>query len=365
MESLRRAMSIEPNDFRVPFLLARIDPVNGRQWLARSIAENPYDSMALIELSVWEEFSPDTSAAAERLLLQASSVDHTYGPRWALCNFYFRHNQPEKFWKWARASLDIPSETAGNKAAVFRLCWLFDPDAAKIASILPDDPLILRAYLNFLLASNHLESVAAISNRLMSSTAVTAGDADLVHMATHRLLDTAGIDAAVPVWRKMQAAGWAPLDAALPYNSRFAFPFSRSVFDWYAPEVAGVSFVQNESGVEFAFSGDEPERCGLLRQYVALGGGRYAAQCEFETRGMRSDGTGLRWHIFNGAGSEISVSPEMADAAQTPQQIRWMFAAPAGGLQPVRIDLHYERVPGTARIQGTLMLHSIRLNRTG
>jgi hypothetical protein len=80
-------------------------------------------------------------AHAERALLEAARIDRQYLPAWTLANFYFRRNDPEHFWPWARHAARMAYD---DRAPLVRLAHEFEPDPRRILDRLGDTPELRR-----------------------------------------------------------------------------------------------------------------------------------------------------------------------------------------------------------------------------
>ena len=97
--------------------------------LRKAVDLNPRLASGWVELGLRAETAGDL-AGAEDCLLRATRADRTYSTSWTLANFYFRHEQREKFWPVVRRALVIGDVQAYDPAPLFRLCWKLtrDPD---------------------------------------------------------------------------------------------------------------------------------------------------------------------------------------------------------------------------------------------
>lgn len=140
-DSLRAAIGLAPDGWQYYMRLAQLDPVNARQLLNSSLRLNAYDAQADIELGLENE-AEENYPTAEKQLLQAFNIDHTYMPRWTLANFYYRRGNLPEFWVWARSAAAIPSDDIGG---LLDLCWRASPDPSVVsAAIFNQKPEFLR-----------------------------------------------------------------------------------------------------------------------------------------------------------------------------------------------------------------------------
>ena len=90
--SVRAAIRLVPDEANYYMRLSEFDRVDAKSLLTESLRLNRYNAQADIELGLQYEADGDF-ARAEKQLLEAFDVDHTYMPRWSLANFYFRQNR--------------------------------------------------------------------------------------------------------------------------------------------------------------------------------------------------------------------------------------------------------------------------------
>jgi hypothetical protein len=110
-----------------------------------------------------------------------------------------------------------------------------------------------------------------------------------------------------------------------------------------------------------AFSGDQPETCTALVQFVPVhAGAHYRFGFDYRTTDL-PPASGLRWSVFDartGADS-ATASPWLSGPIWKAGELR--FQAPESGL--VRLALTCRRMPGATRIHGTLGLRRLSLER--
>ncbi len=96
--------------------------------LRRAVALNPSDGRAWIEMGLRLEATGDLGAA-EQALLRAAQEDLTYLPRWTLMNYYYRRNDVDRFWFWAKAAVPM---IYGDPLPLFHLCGRVGEDGGLI-----------------------------------------------------------------------------------------------------------------------------------------------------------------------------------------------------------------------------------------
>jgi len=184
-DSIRTAIGLVPDGWQYYMRLSQLDRAHTRDLLDASLRLNRYNAQANIELGLQYEADGDYSNA-EKQLLEAYSVDHTYLPRWSLANYYFRRDNMPAFWMWARRAADMPADDIGP---LFELCWHVSQDPMAIGQeLLNEKPEVTRQYLNFLLAKGQLQAVAGFAPRL-----IRAGDEEtdrpLIFAVINRLVN--------------------------------------------------------------------------------------------------------------------------------------------------------------------------------
>ena len=124
-------------------------PGHAIQHLKRALALNPHLTKAATALAFELEARGDAHAS-EAVLLESSRQDKQYAPAWAIANFYFRQNQPEPFWSWARAAAE---KAYGDVGPLFDLCFHLTDDASTVLDrVVVPKPLVEQCYLAYLAA---------------------------------------------------------------------------------------------------------------------------------------------------------------------------------------------------------------------
>jgi len=349
-----RAMEIAPRN--TEYLAQRAFEVDYEGGDSRAIQEtiatlNPYSSAPRIRLGLAAELSGDRESA-ERWLLDAARVDYQFEPRWTLANFYFRAGKPDEFWKWMRAALEV---SYGDRTPAYDLCWRVSNDPREILTLaIPDRHEVAGSYLIYLLAKKPT-GIAALQAEAARRLAAyhDASDLPLLFEVCDRLLQ-ARDPAALEVWG---LAGQSVPSGV--FNGDFAsIPLNRG-FDWRVIESAGVTHVNLNApaGHRIALSGQEPESCLLLQQFLNLRADkRYRLHWESRTAGIKSP-SGLEWRV-----ARPSSRPGSGDIRLLPSE-DWT----AGELTIVTddvftdLELVYQRPIGESRAEGNVELRHIRL----
>jgi tetratricopeptide (TPR) repeat protein len=353
-DSVRAAIRLVPDSWEYYMRLAQFDRGHTRELLSTSLRLNRYDAQADIELGLQYETEGDF-ARAEKLLLDAYDVDHTYLPRWTLANFYFRRDNTPAFWAWAHNAAEMPASDIGP---LFELCWRVSPDPGGIAGVLLNEKSeVTRQYLIFLLAKGQLQAVADVAPRLIRSGEPET-DRPLLFDVVNRLVIANDGVAANALWHSLIKEHWVVADATVPNNAVFAREPLPISFDWSLPEYPGLHSWPGASGLETEFSGSQPEECTIAEQAVVLAPGNYSLAYTYRTTDIPSK-TGIRWQIIDAQSNTVlASSPDLSSDASI--QAAVTFSVPPGA-SLLRLRLVYRRALGTPRISGTLVVISTQI----
>jgi hypothetical protein len=356
MDDVVRAVRLAPGNATYAAWLAQLEEHDGRDpapLLDLAVQLNPRDSALWIRRGLNAEWRGD-AAGAERDLLQAARVDHTFDPRWALANYYFRRHDADRFWQWIRGALEM---SYGDRRPIFRLCWAMSQDARVIRAGLPDDPAILRPYLDFLRMEDHLDAALPVARELMANADTPAAPVLLAYC--DKLLDVAQGASALEVWNALcrrRLIPYPPLDPERSLsltNGNFAYVPMMRGFDWRVMNTPAVAATRTESPPVFKFSlsGQQPEQCELIAQFVPLAPSRrYRLSFSYRTLDIPPDG-GLRWTIAGAASPALSAEDWRTESMQ--------FTS--AGAAVARLALNYRRMPGTVRAEGSVWLRDLKL----
>jgi len=349
------AMRLAPGDADIRLRLVGND-VAGLQAAA---ALDPGNADAWIRLGLAAEIHGDDSTA-ELALLEAARVSRQYAPRWTLANYYFRRGDRAHFWTWMSAALRMGY---GELDPAFALCWSMSRDGAEIRRLaIPERAPVLNAYVRFLLSTGRL----AASEPIAASLAARGGADDLSTLGAwlNLQLDRGSVPVAVTVWNTLCARRLLPYAAIDTERAPLtdgdfgtASPVSGG-FAWRLPPVNGAAVAWDRRGrwLRIDFSGDQPEACAPLLEYVPLRAGRiYRLRFTYRTAYI-APASGLSWSVYDArTGVDLAQdSPFLSSDEWKPAQVR--FRAPACGL--VRVTLVCRRVSGQTRIAGWVELRA-------
>ena len=330
--------------------------------LRTAAALDPLNSSVWIQLGLRNE-TEKNYAAAEKCLREAARVDRMFDPRWSLMNYYFRRADMDHFWLWAGRALEM---SYGDLAPIFRLCWRATNDPSAVRRIIPDSHAILSKYLSFLLA----ESNWKVSEQVACEVASRADGADLARLLTScdRSLEQSHVPVALTIWNALCArrvlpyAELAPARGAILTNGDFAFESLGQGFDWHDASSAEITAQRSESpaGMKVSLSGRQAEACDLLWQRIPLDpGAHYRFRFHCQTTGVDSP-SGLRWRVVSAAGNtRVAQSSWLAADEWKKQEMDFT----AGDEDSARLALVYERAAGTTRLEGSIRLRNLVIER--
>jgi tetratricopeptide (TPR) repeat protein len=333
--------------------------------LQKAVDANPRLASAWTELGLRAEAAGNV-APAESYLVRAARTDRMYATLWTLANFYFRHNESEKFWPAARRALCVGDVSAHDPAPLFHLCWKMSPHADVVLErAIPDVGSVQARYLAFLVRENLSPAAEPVTERVVALGGER--DLDAVFLYCDRRIAAGDADGAVHAWN---ALCWRTLRNYRPLvpgivatltNGDFSSVPVEHGFDWRTPSVAGVTV--ERAGLPprlwISLDGNEPEICDVLEQYVAVAPDRkYRLRFRYQTDDIAA-GSGLRWRISTPGGAEVpSEASDLASEMEADAMVR--FRAPAGA-SLVRLALAYRREPGTTRIEGRVAVAAASL----
>lgn len=356
-ESILAAISLVPDSSEYYMRLAQFDREHAQELLVKALSLNRYNAQANIELGLRYEAAGEYSKA-DKALLDAFEVDHTYLPRWSLANYYLRRNDIPAFWAWARRAAEMPADDLGP---LFELCWRVSPDPEEIANnILNDKPEVVRQYLRFMLTRDVLPAETNVAQRLVNSGEPDT-DRSLLFSVVNRLVAAGDASRANALWHSLIQRQWVLADLTVPNNGNFAREPLPVNFDWALPEYSGLHSWPGSSGLESEFSGKQPENCVIAEQAVVLGPGNYELVYTYHTSDIQPD-TGIRWQITDvKSGTVLGDSTDLSSDMVVQSSLAFSVLP---GQSLLRLRLMYRRTLGTPRIAGTLVLTSaqIRLN---
>jgi hypothetical protein len=352
--SIQKAIRYVPDGWPYYMRLAQLDRDNSAQLLKSTLRLNEYDAQANVELGLRYEADGD-SAAAERQLLQAYGVDHTYLPRWSLAGFYFRQGNMPEFWKWARSAADMPSDDIG---ALLDLCWRVEPDPSRITSAISNQkPEFLRQYVNFLLTKDQPRAATGAAQSLIRS-GDTKSDLPFMFAVLNSLVTANEPSAAYDLWHQLMQNQWITADWTMPNNAAFQrIPLPVSL-DWSFPEYQGLHSWPGPSGLETEIVGNQPEDCIIAEQSIILAPGTYSLIFDYKTTGI-SPYSGIRWQLLDLKSKETLAESGDLSSEQLKREELGFTVMPGSSL--LALQLRYHRRLGTVRVAGMLNVEKVQI----
>jgi hypothetical protein len=241
--------------------------------------------------------------------------------------------------------------------------WLVTQDAGRIAAAVPDRARVLLQYAWFLSNARQFTAIPPVVRRLVASVGNANprlwGRDDLLASIEDRILGAGDRRDGLAIWTSLKNGGWIPHgipNSEHPLtNGDFRIPFYRHGFDWAPMDSIGARVEQFHDApvVRISLSGEQPDRCVLLRQYVPLSPG---SVYNLRWRAAAPDG-GLAWHLRAMPAKEAAglVSGDLSSSAQ------WQFRAPASEVG--MLSLEYSRPLGRVRAAGAITLESVSLEK--
>jgi tetratricopeptide (TPR) repeat protein len=339
--------------------------------LLRAAAANPLNADIPMALGLREEFRGHIPEA-ERYLVRAAELDHTFKPAWTLVNFYARNGQPDKTWPLIARALAL-DPLAFNPTPVFDLCWNQSRSEGriaerKIAALLPQHGSVPVEYLLYLLTTRRMDSAIDFWPRALAAATgdVASPEAQALVQYPDFLIAANRLPEAVRGWNELVAkkiVASSRLDPSAGISvadPNFDFPLLNHSFGWRAGTERGLFVESNPSRLRFEFDGNEPESSSvLLTTLVPLLPGRAYRLV------WKSDGSGLSAPRDPGFVFRITQEPGQSATECPPLLVVGDDGACAFSTLPgtgyARLELRYARALGTTRIQGSLGMTSVRV----
>ncbi len=348
------------------------DEAGAAQSLARAVEAAPSDYRLRIELAAQLE-RQQRFEEAEANLQVATSSSPGFEPRWALANFYLRHDREDEFWTTIREA--VAADPVGTSAAA-ALCWRsFDDPGLILERAMPDEPEVNRRYFAFLSALDNLSASRQAWPRF--SATMTSSEVSLAGQYVDELLAARDVKAATEAWNRLIELGHLPFDELAPQtgtsltNGRLRREPSSLGFDWRPLEQRGVSWLlrpperDGSRVIEFSFNGAQESQLALMRQYAPVLPDRsYTFDFEYATQGMPTE-PGMGWAISDAAGGRSLLDFKDLPVAESYwDRIRWNFrTGPETRL--IALEFGYRAVPGVERPSGRFVLRRLDLNLEG
>jgi hypothetical protein len=303
-----------------------------------------YDSARWIDSGLEHESHSDFPAA-EYDLLQAAEVDHLFQPRWTLAGFYFRRNDPEKFWHWTQAALKVGSRDLG---ALFDLCWKMPGAPEKIwSAAMPDSKLVWNEYLYYLMNTGKWPAAAFTAQRI-AEVADLSDKASLMNYCDLAMAHEERISAGA-VWQALRKHGLLPFAAGqILTNGDFRTAPSGRGFDWRTP-TKNLTNSFTAGSIGFTLDGFQHEHELLLEQPLALDPKfQYQLDYEYKTTGFDTR-PGLQW-VAGTSRADIQPAPDW-----TPGKLEF-------GGSAASLSLIYQRQTGSTQAEGSIFFRNVGIS---
>jgi hypothetical protein len=206
-------------------------------------------------------------------------------------------------------------------SAQFRQCWALTGDGDFILErAIPDRPVVLRRYLDFLVSEGRLDAAAPVAQMVLARADREAAPS-LVNYCDRMLAAWRG-EEALAIWNALV--------------ERKLIAEAGHGFDWRIAETPGIHVERAGDGWRLRFNGRQPESAEILSRYVPLVAGQ-----RYRISGCPGE-SGLRCSLLGADGRDLANGPpENANLS--------------------RLVLAYRRVPGTTRIEGSIAVKVLEI----
>lgn len=361
----QQAIRLAPGNPEYYIRLAESDPAVALPAIQIAAALNSLNSNIWIMFAHIAEERKDFQQA-ESCLLRAVQLDKTFAPRWLLEEYYFRRRDQVHFWPAMRAAL---AASYDDVTPLFDSCWTFaaNPDTI-LRQAIPDRTNVQRQYLDYVLTKNRLDLAGPVAAKVMEHAAPE--DAPSLLSYCDRLLEKKQPLEALEVWnslskkRLLDYSHLAPDRGTSITNGNFEKPFLSRGFDWRLADLPGITTRHGglPATLQFSFSGKQPETCEILSELVPLEPERkYRLSVRYETSQLGHE-TGLSWRILDSldASDLLEGAGQLTGKERTEGEQEFAFVT-RGQTRLARLVLTYQRVLGTVRIEGWLVLRNVGL----
>lgn len=356
--ALRLGSQLDPFAAEPLIQLARLDPSHGALYRTEALHRNPW--LTEVRLDLARDTSAIVRGHEERILLEAACRDRQSLPAWTLAHYYWSHDRPDDFWRWAAHCARVMK---GDRRGLLRLARMAAARWRVPVEEVPErlnagDRSLERDLLNELLLAGDLGASGRVAERVLLRA--QAVDTPFLTEYLERLLKVGDATAAVSLWNQMCRRGLLQADPLrgpkANWNIAFRPPAESPGFDWRPAPTPGV-FLNWGGPLRLRLDGQQPEAAELAWQYVPLRRGRYrlSSASSLDSREPPEAGE-LRWELLV-AGTRHSLalphSPEQTVRTMTV----WVDSTEELG----RLALMIRRQPGVRRLVGELALYRAEL----
>lgn len=372
LDAIAAACKLNPFDYQAWIAKAQYEEQAGIDASAtwrRAASLDPRNPRILIPAGISAELREQTQEA-ENYYRTAEQYNALWLPRWTLANYYFRQGRMSETIEWLKKALD---RSYGDLSAAFDLAKQAGASEERILrQILPPSRHAYAGFLYWLSREQLDERLAALIEdsastyvKLVSNEGFTRYAEDPVLYASNRLVQEGLGSPARRIWRAACGSNIIdcskPIDDGLIGNGEFSKKFIVSFLDWTLLKVPGITSIhQPGTGtVKYIFSGDQPEQCDLLQQWIVPSSGeKWRVRFDFQTRDIsQRDAAGLQWELD---GKPLSTDKAIASDTWRKEQFD-IEANPIA--RTSRLALVYRRASGTTRLAGELWIRNVRADR--
>lgn len=370
MAGLESAIRLEPADSVLVARAALTKNENGDmsaevdRELQRASELNPYSADVQMALGLREEFRGHRTEA-ERYLVHAAEIDHTFKPAWTLASYYFRNEQPDKGWPVIRRGLAL-NPLAFDPRPVFDLCWNESDNSKQILDLIPSQGGVALHYLAYLIDTKRPAAALELWPRAFGAADQSDPYDVEVMLRFPEFLEQANrVPEAVRVWNQLVDRGIIesgrldPAAGASIADPGFNFPLFERGFGWRVTHETSVTVVKTALSLRFEFDGDERETVDILGTVAPLLPGRpYRLNWKTDASGLSSPKEpGFAWQIVQEPGGAIITCQPMLESGDE-GACRFTSTPDASR---AKLDLIYKRANGTTRVEGMLRITNVKL----
>ena len=339
-------------------LLTDLDPKRADRHWERIRALHPLYAPAWIRLGLDHEMAGRT-AEAERTLVHAAMLDHSFLPEWTLANFFYRQGREDLFWTHTRRAI---SHYQSDLSGVFQLCLRIDEDPVRVWERLSPTYAPARMDLiRVLLSNGRLSAAARIADLLASAD--LRDTRELLLGACDQASAQGEADAAITFWNAAARHGWIArpvLDVArgvVLADGAFHYQPTGACFDWRLVRQDGVSFrVGAPAGMEITLTGHQAATTALAAVRVPVESNRrYRLSWRYTTE-LDGNSAPLIWRIDGVSAGTWQYATAIQEAS---------IEFNSGARRLIDLSLGTSPAIGTTRPQGRLRLDWIAIAPEG
>lgn len=357
--ALGRAAQLDPLAAEPYIQLARLDAAHAAMHRTAALRRNPW--LTEVRLDLARDMSAISRHQEEGILLEAARRDRQSLPAWALAHYYWLHDRPDDFWRWAAHCARVIKDDRRGLLRLARMAavrWRVPveevPERLNAA-----DRSLERDLLNQLLLAGDLSASGRVVERVLSRA--ESLDTPVLAAYLERLLEVRDAGAATRLWDQMCRRGLLQAVAsggrAANWNASFRPPAEPPGFDWRLSPTH-VALLNWGGPLRLRLDGQQPEVAELAWQYVPLRRGRYRLSSAFsvDSREPPPEGGELRWELLVGGTRHSLALPHAPE-----QTVRTLTVTIDSTEELGRLALMIRRQPGVRRLVGELAVFRTEL----